>query len=126
MKATIRLPRMTVEVEGQEQKDLFQAAAQAYEVFGEKECGLCGSEDIVPVVRKVLWKKKECDYHEWHCQKPGCRARLSLSPNMEGGTLFANRRLLPDGKPATGEDREKGEFGPHNGWTRYRGPAKAD
>jgi hypothetical protein len=126
VKAQLRLKRMWVEIEGASQVELFGQAARVFEVFGEERCGLCGGEDIVPVVRKVLWKKKECDYHEWHCQNGDCRARLSLSANMDKQGLFPNRRLLASGEPATGDKRGEGRFGPHNGWTKWRGEPKAE
>lgn len=124
MKAQIKMKHVTVEVEAETQKDLFQQTSSAFEAFGEKKCGLCGCEDIIPVVRKVAQKKKDFEYPEWHCQNPKCRARLTLSFNMEGGTMFANRRLLDNGKPATGDEREHGKLGSHNGWHHYRGEAK--
>lgn len=126
MKAEVKVNNRTIiTVEGETQKDLFREMASACEVFGEKRCGLCGCEDIIPVWRTVTQlkgKKTETfEYPEYHCTKHDCRARLTLSFNMEGGTMFPNRKLLENGKPATGDDREKGKFGKHNGWTKYRG-----
>lgn len=117
MNANIRLKNMMVEVEAETQKELFQQIALASEVFGEKKCGLCGSEDIFPAYRTVTQGKKSFEYPEYHCQNPACRARLSIGCNMEGGTLFPQRKLDDKGKP----DRETGQYGKHNGWTKYRG-----
>ncbi len=119
MKLTIKTnPRMIVEVEGETQKDLFQAAASASEVFGEEKCGMCGSDKIVPAYRTVSQGKKVFEYPEWHCTNPQCRARLSLGCNMEGGTLFPHRKLDEKGKP----DRENGKWdNKHRGWTKYKG-----
>lgn len=124
MKVQIKPNKSTiVELDGETQKDLFEQMASAYEVFGERCCGLCGCEDIVPFWRvstkQVGKKTEEYEYPEWHCRNPKCRARLTLSFNLEGGTMFPNRKLLPDGQPATGEKREQGQHGPHNGWTRW-------
>jgi hypothetical protein len=58
--------------------------------------------------------------YEYHCQKPGCRARLALGCMMEGGRLFPARKLDKDGKP----NRENGSFGPHQGWTKFKGEPK--
>ncbi len=127
MKAQIRPSKnILVEVEAETQKDLFKEIASAHEVFGEKKCGLCGCEDIVPAWRTVTTvkgKKTETwEYPEWHCSNLKCRARLSLGTLNDGsGRLFPNRKLLENGKPATGEDRDNGRYGPHQGWTRYRG-----
>lgn len=123
MKAIVRTKNVTLEVEGELQKDLFEQCSQAREVFGEEACGLCGSEDIAPVVRKLTHKKKELKYYEYHCRR--CGARLSLSLNMEGGTLFVNRELLANGQPATGENRGQGKRGPHRGWTQFKGAVES-
>ena len=36
------------------------------------------------------------------------------------------RRLLASGKPKTMKDKEEGTFGPHNGWTKYKGEVKEE
>lgn len=121
MKASVPLPVGTIVVEGETQKDLYREVCRAHEVFGERRCGVCASEDIYPFWRvsskQVGRKTEEYDYPEMRCRK--CGARLTYSFNLEGGTMFPNRRLLPDGQPATGESRERGTHGPHNGWTKW-------
>lgn len=125
MQAQVKVnPKTIITVEAETQKDLFQQVSYAYEVFSEKSCGLCDCEDIMPVVRKVVQKKKEFEYPEYHCLNPKCRARLSLAYNMEGGTMFVNRELLESGEPATGDNRGKGQRGKHRGWTKWRGEPK--
>ena len=126
MKATVRLNNYLIEVEGETQKELFAEMARASEVFGESKCGLCGSQNIRPVVRCVTQGKKVYEYHEYHCQEQNCRARLALSQNMEGGTLYPVRKLLENGKPATGDDVVNGKYSKSNGWTKYRGEPKED
>lgn len=123
MKAQIRLKNITVEVEAETQKELFGAAASAAEVFGESECGLCKSADIRPVVRHVAGaKNKQFDYYEMQCMNTKCRAKLAFGCNLEGGSLFPKRKLKENGEP----DMAEGKFGPHNGWTKYRGEPKDD
>jgi hypothetical protein len=102
---------LTVEVEGESQKDLFRELASAAEVFGEKCCGLCGDAAIVPVCRTV----EKFDFFEWHCT--GCGARLSMGQLKDGDRLFPSRRLDAHGKP----DREHGTAGDHKGWSHYKG-----
>jgi hypothetical protein len=98
-------------------------------VFGEKECGLCKGTDIVPAWRtatRVKGKTVETfEFPEYHCQNPQCRARLSLGTiNDPTGTLFPQRRLMPNGKvPGKKDDKSLAKYGPHNGWTKYKGPA---
>lgn len=129
MKRTIELPNGTMEVEGETQKDLFKEMAGAYEVFGEEKCGLCGCDNIRPVIRK---NKAEEEFFEYQCGgfievnengkkvRKACRAYLYLGQNKKGGGLFPVRALDEEGKP----DREHGKFGAHRGWSRYRGPKK--
>jgi hypothetical protein len=120
MKAIFQVrPDLSVEVEGETQKDLFRELAGVAEVFGERQCGLCGSEDIVPAFRTVTQGKKSFEYPEWHC--PGCGARLAMGSMMEGGRLFPHRKLDSSGKP----DREHGTAGKHRGWSLFKGDGTA-
>lgn len=131
MKAIVPLKNCSIEVEAETQKDLFQQMASAHEVFGEQKCGLCGSANIAPAWRTVTQGKKVYDYPEYHChgfvkdEKTGknarCGARLSLGSMMEGGVLFPMRKLVEEGPEKGKPDREKGKFGSHNGWTRFKG-----
>ncbi len=117
-----------VKVEGDQTKDVFKDMAAAEEVFGEVASGLCGCENIRMVVRK---NKDEEDFYEYQCQgrEEGrrCGAYLALGQNKKGGGLFPIRALIDTtGGPEHGKpDRERGKFGPHNGWSRYRGEPKA-
>lgn len=115
MKALVRTNFATFEITAETQKDLFKQISQVYEVFGENSCGLCGSEEIVPVWRTVPQGKKIYEYPEYKCAK--CNAKLSMGCMMEGGGLFPKRKLDPNGKP----DLEHGTYGEHRGWTKYRG-----
>lgn len=135
MKATIQPNRgISVEVEGASQKDLFKAVASAHEVFGERNCALCGSDLIVQAWRKVTVvkgkKTEEYEYPEYRCLarlKDGtaCRARLALGTiNDDTGTLYPIRKLVdtPSGqRPPNKEENEqgKGAYGPHRGWHRF-------
>jgi hypothetical protein len=118
MKASLKLrSNLIVEVEAESQRDLFAAIASAYEVFAQRQCGLCACAELVPVYRTVTQGKKAFEYAEWTCT--ACHARLNLGAMIEGGRLFPHRRLDGQGKP----DRETGTYGAHNGWTKYRGEA---
>lgn len=116
-------PGVSVQVEAETQKELFQQYAGAWEVFSEPKCGLCGS-GIRPKYREVTVGKQVYDYHEYECLDPDCRARLGLGAHMAGGTLFPQRKLMPNGEPEVKKHREaglSGTYGRHNGWTKYRG-----
>lgn len=141
MKAQVKVgPNTIIDIEAGKQKDLFKGIASAHEVFGEKSCGLCGCTNITPTWRTVTvvkGKKTETfEFPEYHCQgvlENGrrCGARLSLGTiNDDTGTLYPQRRLIIEGgkkdqgRPPSKQEKEEGvtgDYGPHNGWTRYRG-----
>lgn len=125
MKLVMPIKGGHLEIEAETHVELFTEWYSLLEVFGEKKCGLCGCEDIKPYVRHVVDVngKDEYDYPEWHCN--ACFARLTLSQNLKGGTMYPVRRLLDNGKAATGDDAKNGKFGPHNGWTKYKGEPKS-
>lgn len=106
-----------ITVEAATPKDLFEEMAMAYEVFNETACGLCGSTNIRPSHRSV----DKYHYYEYQCQD--CHAKLAMSQSSDQpGRIFPNRKLLPNGKPSLKE----GQYGPHRGWTKYRGGNQQD
>jgi len=133
MKLQVKVgPKIIIEIEAAKQKDVFKMAASAHEVFGEKSCGVCNGTDIYPAWRTVTvvqGKKVEThEFPEWHCSD--CRARLSLGTmNDDTGILFPKRKLMPatntektNGKPpGKKDDGSKATYGPHRGWTTYKG-----
>lgn len=115
MKAIMHFPHVTVEVEGDTGKDLFDKLAEVSECLIEEECGKCGCDKIRPHKRSVADGKKTHVYYEWVCTK--CRARLALGQHQTGGTLFPKRKLDENGNA----DMENGSFGEHNGWGKFNG-----
>lgn len=105
MKLTYTTPngRLSVQLEADDHRAVFSDLATFQEVFQEDECGKCGSTDVRFVVREVDGNK----YHEIHCQKHECRARLAFGQHKQGGTLFPRRK---DGD---------GNWLPDRGWTRW-------
>jgi ribosomal protein L40E len=83
--------KISVEFEGDSQKDLFGQIAAFQEVFEETKCGKCGSENLRFVVRTV----DENDYYELRCMD--CGAKLAFGVNKKGGGLFPKRKDA-DGK----------------------------
>ena len=104
MKATFQSGNLSIEVEGEKQKDVFGELARAQEVFQHPLCGKCKGEEIRFVVRH---DKEDNDYYEMHCQNIRCRARLAFGQHKTNGTLFPRRK-----------DKE-GEWLPDNGWMRF-------
>lgn len=124
MKQLLKLGHSNIEIEAETPKALFDKAAQMTEVFGEKCCGCCGSEDIRPVVRNVTSGKKEYTYREYHCQEPGCFARLALGASQDEINLYPKRRLDDKGRPTKPGDAS-GKYGKTRGWTKFKGDAEA-
>ena len=59
--------RLTFEVEGSGQKEVFKELALIQEIFGEKQCGLCKNNDLRFLVRTVEGN----DYYEIKCSSCG-------------------------------------------------------
>ena len=64
--------RLSVQLEGDSQKEIFEQISRFQEVFEETACGKCGSENIRFVVRNV----DDNLYYELRCAD--CGARLSF------------------------------------------------
>jgi hypothetical protein len=101
--------RLTFEVEGGNQKALFEGIADLQEVFeAEETCGYCDSNAIHFRVREVQSKKdgKKYKYYEMLCLD--CSARFAFGQNQVGETLFPSRR-----------DKE-GNWLPNRGWYKWQ------
>lgn len=100
---TTKSKQLQVEIEGTT-KDVFKQLAEFQEVFDERQCGVCQSEDIHFLVRTVEGN----DFYELKCRK--CGAKLAFGQNKIGGGLFPKRKLA-DGS----YDKEK------KGWHTWQG-----
>ena len=94
--------KLTFEIEGAGQKEIFKGLAMVQEVFSEAKCGVCGSENIKFVVRTVEGN----DYYELRCMD--CGAALSLGQHKKGGTLFPKRK------------DENGNWLENGGWHKWQ------
>lgn len=119
MKVTKTIGSYTFTVENASVKKVWEDLASINEVFGDEKCGCCGSKNITPSFRVVEKNKKSYDYYEMKCLETKCRARLSYGQHQEGGGIFPHRKLGEDGRA----DRVNGQYGPHNGWSRFKGAA---
>jgi hypothetical protein len=89
MQAQLKVqPSLIITLEEDKQSDLFKSIAQTQEVFCEKECGKCGSNDLRFIVRK---NKDEDEFYELRCQK--CHAVLSFGLHKKGGTMYPHRTV---------------------------------
>ena len=91
----------SVELEGDTQKEIFSQLAKFQEIFGETQCGKCGSTNLRFVVRVV----DDNEYYEIRCLD--CGAKLSFGLNKKGGGLFPKKKA------------EDGSWLPDKGWMKY-------
>lgn len=93
--------KLSFELEGSGQKEIFKELALIQEIFSEEKCGLCQSSNIKFVVRSVEGN----DYYELRCVD--CGAVLGFGQHKKGGTLFPKRK------------DDDGNWLPNKGWHKY-------
>lgn len=93
--------RLSFELEGEGQKEIFKELSAIQEIFGEESCGLCKSHNLRYVVRNVEGN----DYYELRCVD--CGAILAFGQHKKGGTLFPRRK------------DDDGKWLPNRGWHKY-------
>ena len=94
--------KLTFELEGSGQKEIFKELAIIQEIFSEEKCGLCGSTSFKFIVRNVDGN----DYFELRWSD--CGAILSFGQHKKGGTLFPRRK------------DDAGSYLPNKGWHKYQ------
>ena len=93
--------KLSFELEGAGQKEIFKELSALQEIFGEESCGMCKSHNIRYVVRNVEGN----DYYELRCAD--CGAVLAFGQHKKGGTLFPRRK------------DDDGKWLPNRGWHKY-------
>jgi hypothetical protein len=93
--------KLSFELEGDGQKEIFKELSAIQEIFGEESCGLCKSHNLRYVVRNVEGN----DYYELRCVD--CGAILAFGQHKKGGTLFPRRK------------DDDGKWLPNRGWHKY-------
>ncbi len=94
--------RISVEVEGKDNKDIFKQLSLFQELFDNGKCGACDSERIRFVVREVQGNT----YYELRCLD--CGATLAFGQKKADGSLFPKRK-----------DKE-GNWLPNGGWVKWQ------
>ena len=87
MKLIKHLQNLTIELEADTASDAFEALASTEEVFGNSNCGACGSE-----AKFVVRTNDSGDFYEMKCDNSKCRAKLSFGKHKKGGGLFPKRK----------------------------------
>lgn len=93
--------KLSFELEGEGQKEIFKELSAIQEIFGEESCGLCKSHNLRYVVRNI----DDNDYYELRCAD--CGAILAFGQHKKGGTLFPRRK------------DDNGKWLPNRGWHKY-------
>lgn len=103
MKVTYRThdTRISVEVEGKDNKDIFRQLSVFQEIFEHRVCGACEGERIRFSVREVQGNT----YYELKCMD--CGATLAFGQKKADGSLFPKRK-----------DKD-GNWLPNNGWVKW-------
>lgn len=94
--------KLSFELEGSGQKEVFKELAVVQEIFAEERCGVCKKDNIKFVVRNVDGN----DYYEMRCVS--CGATLSFGQHKKGGTLFPKRK------------DENNNWLENNGWYKWQ------
>ena len=98
--------RLVFEIEGSNQKEIFEGIAGLQEVFeADDSCGHCGNKDIRFRVREVTKANKTFKYFELAC--PKCYAKLAFGQSQDTVSLFPKR---------FGEDKQPLL---ERGWSKY-------
>lgn len=93
--------KLTFELEGSGQKEIFKELAAIQEIFSEEKCGLCSKNNLKFIVRNV----DSNDYYELKCGD--CSAVLAYGQHKKGGTLFPKRK------------DDDGNYLPNKGWYKW-------
>ena len=107
MKISYNAGKISVELEGDTQKDLFAQLSAFQEVFDESACGKCGSTNLRFVTREVDGNS----YYEIRCLD--CGARLEFGQSKQGGGLLPRRKS------------KEGEWLPDGGWVKWNSKTKS-
>jgi len=93
--------KLSFELEGSGQKEIFKELALIEEIFSENSCGLCNKSNIKHIVRNV----DDNNYYELRCTD--CGAVLAFGQHKKGGTLFPKRK------------DDEGNYIPNRGWYKW-------
>ena len=113
--------KLSIEVEGESQRDLFEELAHAQETFSHEKCGCCNKDNFRFMCRQ---NEDQDKFFELMCLEYGCKAKLAFGCHKKGGGLFPKRRwdALSPGERTNRAYQEKdckSGFLPNNGWFKF-------
>tara|TARA_R110000824_G_C14770455_1_gene630856 strand:- start:47 stop:382 length:336 start_codon:yes stop_codon:yes gene_type:complete len=100
--------RVTAELEGDTQVEIFSQLSAFQEVFGETTCGKCGSDHTKFQIRNV----EDNLYYELKCSD--CGGKLAFGVMKKGGRLFPKRK------------NKDNEWLPDSGWVKWNSETKRE
>ncbi len=95
-------PKLSIELEGENQSELWKKLADFQETFEEPCCGKCKKSNLRFTVRTV----DDNAYHELRCLD--CGAKLAFGQHKKGGGLYPSRK-----------DKDTGKIKGTNGWVKW-------
>jgi hypothetical protein len=114
--------KVSFEVEGDSEYEIFKQIARVQEVFDHNKCGKCGSGHTKYVCRL---DKDENDWLEVVCQE--CRAKVIFGRAKKGGVIYPKIRwdqLSEKQQEQRANEQAYAEkhygYLPHNGWFNFQ------
>jgi hypothetical protein len=94
--------RLTVKVSADKPKALFEELSRVGELFSQRSCGCCQSDDVFPQVRTV----DKFSYYSVKCFS--CGAEFKFGQKQDNGDLFPKYK------------DQQGNWLPDGGWSKYK------
>lgn len=117
--------KLNFEIEVGKQTEAWEELSSIREVFGDRVCRRCKTDDAEFFVRIAKSKngKQEYQYHELHCRNPKCNAIKAYSVIHDGTYRMYPKIKVNNGDPMY-EDFVKNEgdewaYLPYEGWMIY-------
>ena len=117
--------RVSFEVEGDNEADIFKNIARIHEVFDHGVCGKCNNNHTKFVCRI---DKEENDWLEVVCQDPRCRAKIIFGRTKKGGQIYPKIKwdqLSEKQQEQRSNEKEYADkhygYLPNRGWFVYNG-----
>lgn len=95
MKVQQKFGNVTIEVEGDNIKQIMHEFSQALEVYSNDRCGACDGTQVMHIHRSY----DSYDFYESVCMAPGCYHVLPYGIHKDDNSGLYAKRNDPDGNP---------------------------